>query len=391
MRRKRGRAKSSASNPETNGVTGKSISPHNTYSLRFSVLQLMIFLRRPATSPETGARRSKRSSSNAPAASKASRLHPTTPLHMTTRTASRAATNSTAPSDVSADSRRSSLADSTAHVGGFDIDAGRPAKRSRLSDRSNHSTNEHSSVTSTLLNARPATRRLKNEDSFEVPALIIDGDDASGRMLSVGPSESGNGNAIHPGREEEDVDVIRDLKPFPHPRRRGRGRRPRHAQPDLAVESANESFDQRTPARSASCANGQVVVDTDQEQPVRVIKRLPGRRRAPNPNTNIEADLRRQLQLKMGYRAVAKALKPILAELAKRTVEELDNNPEAHKRTEEYNVVMRELDQRLQSRLEILENEKKLLEEYAERWRDANEEILKEQFEVSDSMHPLRS
>lgn len=93
----------------------------------------------------------------------------------------------------------------------------------------------------------------------------------------------------------------------------------------------------------------------------------------------------------MGYRAVAKALKPILAELAKRTVEELDNNPEAHKRTEEYNVVMRELDQRLQSRLEILENEKKLLEEYAERWRDANEEILKEQFEVSDSMHPLRS
>jgi hypothetical protein len=306
---------------------------------------------------------------------------------MTTRAASRAATSSTAPSDASADSRRSSLADSTAHVGGFDIDAGRPAKRSRLSDPSNQSANEHSKVTITLLNVKSATRRLKNEDSFDVPALTIDEDDTSGRVLS---SENGNGNATHTRGEEEDVDIIRTLKPFPLPRRRGRGRRPKNVQPDLAAESANESFDQRTPARSASRVNGQPV-DTDQEQPTRIIKRLPGRRRAPNPNISIEADLRRQLQLKMGYRAVAKALKPILAELAKRTVEELETGPDAHKRSEEYDIVMRGLDQRLQSRLVILENEKNLLEDHAERVREANEVASNEQYEVRNPTWSLRS
>jgi hypothetical protein len=310
---------------------------------------------------------------------------------MTTRAASRAATSSTASSDASADSRRSSLADSTAHVGGFDIDATRPAKRSRLSDRSNQSANEQSSVTTTLLNVKPASRRLKNHDSFDVPALtIIDGDDASGRVLSVDGSENGNGNVTHPRIENEHVNVIRTLKPFPLPRRRGRGRRPKNSQPDLATESANESVDQRTPARSASRANGQTV-DTDQEQPARIIKRLPGRRRAPNPNISIEADLRRQLQLKMGYRAVAKALKPILAELAKRTVEELESSQDAHKHTEEYDIVMRELGQRLQSRLEILDNEKKLLEEHAERLREANENTASGQYEVSNSTRLLRS
>ena len=309
---------------------------------------------------------------------------------MTTRAASRAATSSTTPSDASADSRRSSLADSTAHVGGFDIDAGRPAKRSRLSDPSNQSANDNSTVTTSLLNVKPASRRLKNEDSFDVPALTIDGDDASGTLLSIDASENGNGTATNPPDEEEDVHVIRTLKPFPLPRRRGRGRRPKNALPDLAVESANESLDQRTPARSASRANGQTV-DTDQEQPTRIIKRLPGRRRAPNPNISIEADLRRQLQLKMGYRAVAKALKPVLAELAKRTVEELETGPDAHKRSEEYDIVIRGLDQRLQSRLVILENEKKLLEEHAERMRKANEEASNEQYEVRSPACPLRS
>ena len=304
---------------------------------------------------------------------------------MTTRNAaSQAATNSTANSDASGDSRRSSLADSSAAhvaVGGFDIDAERPAKRSRLSDRSNPSTNERSSQSSTL-DSNSTLRRAKKEESLAVPLLTIDGDAVNNGALSAEPSENDDATAVGDAADQENADVIRDLKPVTPVKRRGRGRRPRNA--NLAIESGNESIGQRTPGRSArsgSRANGDGL-DTDQDRPTRIIKRLPGRRRAPNPNRSIEADLRRQLHLKMGYRAVAKALKPILAELAKRSVDELLVNEEYHRQKQEYDLVMEQLDRRLRDKLQTLEHEKRILTQFYERSRTVNSDAVRELFEV---------
>lgn len=301
----------------------------------------------------------------------------------TRRAASHAATNSTANSDASADSRRSSLGESTAHVGGFDIDAERPAKRSRLSDRSNASTNERASRNFTP-EAKPTTRRLRKEDSFDIPSLSFDGDVAQNGTLSMDPSENGDTTAIRDQVDEEDADVIRDLKPIAlTPRRRGRGRRPRIVQQNLSVESGNESIGQGTPARSASRVHGDGM-DSDPDRLARIVKRLPGRRRAPNPNLSIEADLRRQLHLKMGYRAVAKALKPVLVELAKRAVNELATNEEYHMESEEYEFLKAQLDKLLQRRLQVLENERNILSESQERSRKVHSEGAQQLFEVND-------
>lgn len=300
---------------------------------------------------------------------------------MTTRkAASHAATNSTANSDASAESRRSSLNGSTSHVGGFDIDAERPAKRSRLSDRSNASTNERASRNLTP-DGKPTTRRLRKEDSFDVPSLNFDGDRGHNGTLSLEPSENDDTTAIRDQGDEEDADVIRDLKPVPTPRRRGRGRRPKIVQQNLSVGSGNESIGQRTPARSASRINGDGM-DSDPDRGARMVKRLPGRRRAPNPNLSIEADLRRQLHLKMGYRAVAKALKPVLAELAKRSVDELVTHEEYHMQNEEYDFVNEQLDRLLQRKLAVLENEKNILSEFHERSRKVDSEGARQLFEV---------
>ena len=297
---------------------------------------------------------------------------------MTTRNAaSQAATNSTVDSDASGDSRRSSLVDaSAAHlaVGGFDIDAERPAKRSRLSDRSNPSTNESSSLSFTL-DANSTTRRPNRDESLAVPLLTVDGDAVNNGTLSADPSENGEAPS------QEIADIVRDLKPVTPVKRRGRGRRPRNPQVNLGVESGNESMGQGTPGRSASRVNGDGL-DTDQDRPARTIKRLPGRRRAPNPNLSIEADLRRQLHLKMGYRAVAKALKPILAELAKRSVDELLANEEYHRQKQEYELVMEQLDRQLRDKLQTLEHEKRILSQFYDRSRKVHSAGAQELYEV---------
>ncbi|USW49520.1 hypothetical protein Slin15195_G028390 [Septoria linicola] len=65
-------------------------------------------------------------------------------------------------------------------------------------------------------------------------------------------------------------------------------------------------------------------------------KRLTGRRRADHHEIEIEAIMRRQLQLKSSYRSIARVLKPILAEIASKTVEELETNSILHQQVIEY-------------------------------------------------------
>ena len=177
------------------------------------------------------------------------------------------------------------------------------------------------------------------QDPEVLPEIEVDEPSNAG---TLDPAES-----IHD--EERDIGKLTELTAAIVPRRRGR--RPKRFRAETPVESA---FGTPAPGTPYNGLDGGTGVNTDQEQ-TKVVKRLPGRRRAPNANVNIEADLRRQLILKTSYRSVAKALKPILAELARRSTNELREDPEAHTRCEEYEVVTAQLRQRLQRRLAEVE------------------------------------
>jgi hypothetical protein len=123
-------------------------------------------------------------------------------------------------------------------------------------------------------------------------------------------------------------------------------------------------------------------VNTDQE-PARLIRRLPGRRRAPNPNSSIEADLRRQLSLKTSFRSVVKALKPILMELSNRSLEQLEEDEESYKNCPEYDQVISELEGHLQRRLAEVEAKYRLEMERIDKELDNGQEYLQLQFRVS--------
>lgn len=65
-------------------------------------------------------------------------------------------------------------------------------------------------------------------------------------------------------------------------------------------------------------------------------KKGPARRRVEHPSNDVEAIHRRQLLLKSAYRAIVRALKPVLAEIASKTVEDLETNPTLHEQAVEY-------------------------------------------------------
>lgn len=87
------------------------------------------------------------------------------------------------------------------------------------------------------------------------------------------------------------------------------------------------------------------------DAPTKTGRRLPGRRRAPHANINVEVDLRRQLNLKMSYRSLAKVHKNILDELSNRTTTLLDNEPQYHTQCPEYQPLMDSLNQYIDQRM----------------------------------------
>jgi hypothetical protein len=182
-------------------------------------------------------------------------------------------------------------------------------------------------------------------------------DEATNHDAPVGVGESANGI--------EDADSLAPLVP------KKRGRRPYRFRAVTPVESAAETPLPDTPINGNDAGTA---VNTDQE-PTKAVRRLPGRRRAPNPDDSIEADLRRQLGLKMGFRSVVKALKPILAELATRDLKRLeDEEDEYYRQCAEYEDVMTDLDSFLQRRVDMLqasfEHEMKRIEGDLERGKE---------------------
>ena len=101
--------------------------------------------------------------------------------------------------------------------------------------------------------------------------------------------------------------------------------------------------------------------DTDKGHPIVsrsvsvVGRRPPGRQAIPRTNPRIEACYIRTRQLKKSFKEVLKALKPALAELANRTEQELENDPNAHINSEGYKQVLADLDKRLLERKAIIQ------------------------------------
>ena len=93
----------------------------------------------------------------------------------------------------------------------------------------------------------------------------------------------------------------------------------------------------------------QVRTDEDGRMVVRR-GRFGGRRRAQHPNIDIEVAMRRQAQLKSAYRTLARAQKNVLIELATRTIDDLEANPNLHTEVAEFESIMRGLDASLAKR-----------------------------------------
>lgn len=112
----------------------------------------------------------------------------------------------------------------------------------------------------------------------------------------------------------------------------------------------------------------------DDERPAR---RFGGRRRAQHPIPKVERAMQRQAELKSAYRALARAQKTVLAEIAQRTVDDLDSNPELHLQTIEYQGVIDGLNAALEERTQRLETQHKLNEAQLKETLQAQERALK--------------
>lgn len=309
--------------------------------------------------------------------SSTSRLQPSEPLHMTTRKAAVKAHSNpaspAAPSGNDGSSRRTSLNSLTPFQDdNSNFEDERPAKRSRVSTDSGSPPNQTGSFVSQLpddeTESKPESRA--NSNASKPPSKK--------RRASGGSSETSN--TAQNGRNNGS-----DAKTTPR-----RKKRKTIETPSEPVDAPPELTDSSTPPGSpepipevASSQGLQNVLPVNGEGPAKPTRRLPGRRRQPHSDINVEIDLRRQLSIKMGYRSLAKIQKAILEELSNRTIANLENDPDFHKQGPEYDHVMAQLNQRLANRIAQLDAERKLKLDQLERLRLAEENIQREQFIVS--------
>jgi hypothetical protein len=205
-------------------------------------------------------------------------------------------------------------------------------------------------------------------DSSNLPGIAIDeAKDASTFTTDINDAEI---------NEDRVPDSLAPIVP------RRRGRRQYRFRAETPAESTVGTPIPGTPMNGNDLAAG---VGTDQE-PSKMVRRLPGRRRAPNANPSIEADLRRQLNLKMSYRSVVKALKPILAELARRSTEELESDEDLYKQCDEYNEIMDQLDVYLKRRLSQVNSQLEFGQVLNDNELEDGQIYYQMQFEVSNEV-----
>ncbi|KAF2182769.1 hypothetical protein K469DRAFT_690508 [Zopfia rhizophila CBS 207.26] len=335
------------------------------------------------TQASAGIRTSSVKRRNSVQGGRTSRLQPSEPLHMTTRAASKAASNTTspaAPSVAGGSSRRSSLNDlAQLDDGQSDAENERPSKRSRVSTDSGSPPDQVDSQN--IVNEAPTPEEPKPTSSASSNASKPS---TKKRRASGDSSQSSKTVSAQPSgilrRSESDVDVSEK-----QPRRKKR--KTTEPLPEL-TEPPPDLTDASTPPGSPvqipefeTQHNYEDVLAARRDGPIaKLPKRLPGRRRQPHADVNIETDLRRQLNIKMSYRSVTKALKPVLVELSTRTEKQLEDAPEFHRLFPEYEAITAALDRHFQARLGQVDSERRLRLEEAERVYNGEVEIQNKQF-----------
>lgn len=325
---------------------------------------------------------------------KYSRYNPTEPLHITTRAASRAAT-STAGSVASIESRRNSMNDNqdqadqdgSAGLSGLqlqneDADAAggleqRPAnsKLTRSSDRSSTPTN-HTYAANPFGTSTNAQHEQHQHQASRSPEIV------KHTTLHVSQSQETRRSP----RKRSDASIVsttstqpvqltielvpdaniadnfsdtspaKGRQPTLASKGRGKGRWPR-----LAINGRKARVSQvntpRIGSPSHDADNDDDIASQAEQNLLKVNARKAGRRRAAHPDINIEVDLRRQLQLKTTYRSVARALKPILAELARQELEQVETDIDYHRCSPLFDHIRNDLDTCLADRLARLDVE----------------------------------
>lgn len=167
-------------------------------------------------------------------------------------------------------------------------------------------------------------------------------------------------------------------KPGARARGRGRGGRRKgwHLMKENRQGAANGS-----PAMSDQHESVDAIESNGYRQ-AGLLQRLPGRKRAPHPDNSVECDMRRQLELRVSFRAVIKALKPVLGELATRTENTLEQDPKLHEQYPEHDEIQQYLEDCLQERLRTIDAQRFQESERLTRMRDADLDMLQSRFEV---------
>ena len=306
---------------------------------------------------------------------KQSRLAPDIPLHMTTRRAAKTSSNHTssaAPSSAASGSRRSSLND-VAQPSDFDDE---PAKRSRMSTDSGSP--KGSFGNSTPMNGTQ-TPELDEAASKVTPEV----------SKTAGKKRRASDESTQSGKTRPNGVLTRTHSDVSEQQPRRKKRKTANAPADSAdqpPELTDASTAPNSPEQVPDVAlslNLQNVLPANGDAPAKVSKRLPGRRRQPHPDMNVEVDLRRQLTLKTSYRSVAKVLKGYLDELAHRATKNLDEDQDYHKNCPEYKPLIAGLDRKRDAQLDYLAAWRSERMEQVERVRTAEEQIQKQQYIVS--------
>lgn len=307
---------------------------------------------------------------------KPSRLQPTEPLHMTTRRAATKvnsnASGSNAGSTVSDESRRNSLADDVVYPLVDSREPTSPAQR-RLSQESattpsNPSQTSQQSATPKR-SVRSASKGLPSIAAIASPsrkrkrtASSANGETPDGITEVIATTNGHKTTGSTPVEDcvMTDAVVTADMNiesPQPHIRITtiiSPNATPLGSQ--IASPGGDSLLDEPEENGSKALHTG----DAAKFPTGRPKRRLAGRRRAPHADPKVEAALRRQLELKTTYRAVSRALKPVLAEIALRTTNEIRDNAEAHKAAAEFSIVKAGLDAAYERRRGLVNRQYKL-------------------------------
>jgi hypothetical protein len=299
---------------------------------------------------------------------------------MTTRRGAKTA--SAGPSSASSGSRRSSLQNDVAQFqeAPSDFEDERPAKRSRPSTDSPQMSN------GSFDNKIPMNGTQTPELQKPAPGATSTAAKPDGKKRRASNDSTQSNKSLDP-RPNGVLTATQSDASEQQPRRKkrktaGTPADPADQPPELTDASTAPNSPEQLPEVDGS-QSLQNVLPTNGDAPAKSGRRLPGRRRQPHPDINIEADLRRQLNLKMSYRSLAKVQKSLLEELSKRTINNLQKDEDYHKKCPEYEPLMAQLKERRDGRVDQIDATRTYRLEQVERVRQAEKHIQEEQYIVS--------